>query len=261
MTRPIAIITGASSGLGREFARQLDKDPDIEELWLCARREERLNELAEELQTPSRVFAGSVTDPEWLGLLRAALATEDVNVNILINSAGYGKANPVTSIPEDVNADMVAVNSEALTRLCSICLPHMTAGGRILNIASVAGFLPQPHFAVYAATKAYVISYSRALNYELRKRDITVTAVCPNPMETEFFAVAGSKRNPLKRLGVEPVSGVAAKALRRSARGKDMSLYSLSAHLIKLISRIFPHRLILTVEGWLGFFKSAGSGS
>ncbi len=252
MSTSIAIITGASSGVGREFAHQLDSDPEIDEFWLCARREERLQELARELTTPSRILAGSVTDDAWLRSLRAALAKEEVRVKVLVNSAGFGMNKRFMDIPEDVNADMVEVNCEALTRLCQIAIPAMGEGSRILNIASVASFLPQPNFAAYAATKAYVTHFSRALHAELKGKKITVCSVCPNPMETEFFEVAGNRMSPLKKIGMEPVEGVVRKALRRSARGKDLSVYSPVAQGVRLISRILPHRFILFMERVLG---------
>lgn len=256
-TRPrLAVVTGASSGLGAELARLLDGEERIDEIWLIARRKERLESLAGELHKPCRVLAGDLTEAAFLQSLREALAARGAAVDTLVNSAGFGKLGPVAELGEEQNAAMTELNCLALTRLCSICLPLMREGGRILNIASVAAFMPQPNFAVYAATKAYVLSYSRALNAELKPRKITVTAVCPNPMETEFFGRAGmpEKVSPIKKIGVEPVEKVARHALARADRGKDISLYCLPARLIRLVSRLFPHPFVLWIEKKIGLY-------
>lgn len=252
----LAIVTGASSGLGQELARLLAAEKKADEIWLIARREDRLQALAAELPVPCRVLAGDLCEPAFQDRLRLALAERGALVQTLVNSAGFGKMGSAESIGEAASAGMVELNCTALTRLCSMCLPHMKEGGRIINIASVAAFLPQPNFAVYAATKAYVLSYSRALARELKKRGITVTAVCPNPMETEFFDRAGGKKqvSAIKKIGVEPVEKVAELALRRASRGKDLSLYCFPAKLIHVVSRILPHRFILWAEHFMGFY-------
>ncbi len=250
------IVTGASSGLGAELARLLDKEGRADEIWLIARRKERLERLAGELKTPARILAGDLSDPVFLKRLGEEIRTAEGQMDTLVNSAGYGKLGPAEALGEEQNAGMIRLNCESLTRLCSMALPKIQNGGRILNIASVAAFLPQPNFAVYAASKAYVLSYSRALNAELKPRKITVCAVCPNPMETEFFKRAGmpEESSSIKKIGIEPVEKVAAKALRRVNRGKDISLYCFAAKLIRFISRIFPHPFILRVEKAIGMY-------
>jgi len=249
----IAIITGASSGIGRQFAIDLDRDSRLDEIWLCARREDRLRELAESLSKPARILAGDITDKKWREQLLDEIKAERAQIHTLINSAGFGKFEAFCDL--DCNERMVEVNCQALTAVTSLCLPYMKAGGRIINMASVAGFMPQYKGAVYAASKAYVISFSRALYQELKDRDITVTAVCPNPMKTEFFEVSGIEidANPIKKIGIEDVEKVAAKALKRSDKGKDMSVCSLTAKTLRVISRILPHRLVLWFERKSGF--------
>ncbi|HHT24358.1 MAG TPA: SDR family NAD(P)-dependent oxidoreductase [Clostridiaceae bacterium] len=250
----IAVITGASSGIGLEFAKQLDSHPGIDEIWLCARRENRLQDLTQSLNKTTKIIAGDVTDLLWQNRLHQELEQNNVQIHTLINSAGMGKKGTVEEIGCENNAYMIDLNCRALTVVCSICIPFMAIGGRILNLASVAAFLPQPRFAVYAATKAYVLSYSRALHRELKSKQITVTAVCPNPIETEFFNHTGKPHeiSSLKRIGLEQVEKVVAKALRRSKCKKDISLQSVSAKFVRIVARILPHPFILWIEEKIG---------
>ena len=245
--KTIAIITGASSGLGKEFVKQIDLDNRLDEIWLCARRKERLEELANNLKHPTQIVEGDVTDPNWLKALAEKLASEQFQIHTLINSAGLGKSGAFSEIGLKENGYIVEVNV--------LALPYMMNQGRILNIASVAAFLPQANFAVYAASKAYVLSFSRALNQELMDEKITVTTVCPNPMETEFFLHSGQKNKAqsVKNMGLEDVEKVVRMALKKSEKHKDISLSSFISKAIRLVSRIFPHPFILKVEKLIGF--------
>lgn len=252
----IAIITGASSGLGWKFATQLDAGERVDAFWLIARRKERLEALAQTLTTPARIFAGDLTDSAFLETIRLALRTESVAIQTLVNSAGFGKIGSVEALGEEENAAMISLNVLALSRITSICLPYMQRGGSIFQLASVAAFLPQPEFAVYAATKAFVLRYSRALHRELQPQKITVTAVCPNPVETEFFVHAGSPGavSAIKKIGVEQAQTVVKTAIRRAKRGKDISLSSSVAKSIHVLSKILPHGFVLWVEKHMGMY-------
>lgn len=245
--KKIAIITGASSGLGKEFARQLDKNQEIDEIWLCARRENRLLELSTKLEHPTKILVGDVTEKDWQNKLNKDLESENVLVHSLINSAGIGKIGTVEEIGRATNSLMVEVNILALTNICSIALPYMMKKGNILNVASIAAFLPQSNFAVYAASKAYVLNYSRALHQELKAKQISVTAICPNPIETEFFNFSGEKKQSqiIKKLCFEDVEKVTEKALKKSKKNKDISISCFLGQLVRIISRILPHPLIL----------------
>jgi short-subunit dehydrogenase len=190
-----ALITGASAGLGAEFARQLA--PYARTLVLVARRLDRLEELREELITCFPTLqvlvyrADLALEPERLGLVQW-LEQEKVNVNFLVNNAGVGDHGTFESSDYNRVRSMIETNITGLTHLTHLLVPSMVRAGRaaILNVSSVAGFFPIPQMAVYAATKAFVTSLSEALRMELRPKGISVTAVCPGPVPTEFFALA-----------------------------------------------------------------------
>ena len=200
-----ALITGASSGIGREFARQLAKC--ARRIVLVARRSERLANLRDELlnQNPNldvHVRVVDLTDNAQIESLIDSLARDKVDVDLLINNAGLGDSGPFATSDSIRNEQMALVNVMALTSLTRRLLPHMVAKrrGGILNVSSSAGFLPIPGDAVYAATKAYVTSFSEALRAELRGTGVSVCAVCPGPVRTEFQEVA-------KRPGGQPEMG------------------------------------------------------
>ena len=200
-----ALITGASSGIGREFARQLAKC--ARRIVLVARRSERLANLRDELLNQNlnldvHVRVVDLTDNAQIESLIDSLARDKVDVDLLINNAGLGDSGPFATSDPIRNEQMALVNVMALTSLTRRLLPHMVAKrrGGILNVSSSAGFLPIPGDAVYAATKAYVTSFSEALRAELRGTGVSVCAVCPGPVRTEFQEVA-------KRPGGQPEMG------------------------------------------------------
>src|SRR5437667_3897630 len=200
-----ALITGASAGLGRGFARQ--RAGRMRSLILLERREQQLNELRDEVtqQHPNLVVHVRRTDlaePRQLKDLMAWLDHEKIDVHLLINNAGLGDIGAFATSDPARNEQIMLVNMVALTSLTRRLLPQMIAKkrGAILNVSSSAGFLPIPGFAVYAATKAYVTSFSEALRAELRETGVSVCTVCPGPVHSEFQAVA-------KRPGEQPEGG------------------------------------------------------
>ena len=197
-SRCTALITGATSGLGAEFARQLSAHAS--RIILVGRREERLLELAASLKTTAphlqidefRADLAMTSERERLG---AWVVREQIPVNLLINNAGLGDLGPFDNALWSRLSPMLEVNVTALTHLTHLLLPMLRAqvgqaASAILNVSSVAGFYPLPEMAVYAATKAYVTSFSEALRMELAPEGIIVTTLCPGPVPTEFFAVA-----------------------------------------------------------------------
>lgn len=245
----IAVVTGASSGMGREFVRQISSFyRSLDEIWVIARRRERLEELRGESRVPLRIFEGNLIKKQVYRELSCALEEEQPDIRMLVNAAGFGKSGSVEKIASEelrAQTDMVDLNCRALTRMTLFCLPYMSRGSRIVNLASAAAFCPQPGFAVYAATKSYVLSFSRALGAELRRRGIYVTAVCPGPVDTEFFNISGALTNPLKKLTMAKAEDVVHRALKDSRAGREMSVYGIAMRAAFLGTRLVPHGLIM----------------
>lgn len=192
-----AIITGASAGLGREFVRQLeDAFPEIECVWLVSRSKEKLEDAAKLLKKiPAKIVPLDLCDEKSFTELSDLLAAEQPEVALLVNNAGCGYLGNVGETALDVQTRMVDLNVRALTAVTHITIPYMGQGGRIINLSSIASFCPNPRMTVYSSTKAYVSSFNRGLSVELKPRGITVTAVCPGPMATEFLDVGGIAGN------------------------------------------------------------------
>ena len=182
-------MTGASSGIGREFVRQMAKTcPVLDEIWVTGRREDALCALQKEFPSVIiRVLPLDLQERGDLDRLREFLELENPSLCFLVNSAGVGYAGRVEEEDRKETLSMINLNCRALTAVTMLALPYLCGGARVIQMASGAAFLPQPGFAVYAASKAYVLSFSRALGEELRRRNIHVTAVCPGPVRTRFF--------------------------------------------------------------------------
>jgi short-subunit dehydrogenase len=248
----IAIVTGASAGLGEEFARQLNATADLDEIWLIARRADRLHALAEELtRTRARVMPLDLTSAADMQTLRNTLDEVKPQVRWLINNAGFGKMGPFDGVATEKNLEMIDLNVRALTEITQRALPFMPADSQIVQVASSAGFSPITHFAVYAATKAYVVNFSQALGAELRPRGIRVTAVCPGPVDTEFFMVAaetGERKKP--PMAANPVH-VVRQALRDARKGRSLSVHGIPIRVWVAISGMVPRALVLRMTAWL----------
>lgn len=250
----VAVITGASSGLGREFARQIHKKfVTIDEIWIISRRAERLNELKQELHGAHvRVLPYDITNKTDMDSYKKMLHRYHPQIRVLVNAAGFGKIGSVQQISDNDLTGMVRLNCEALTEFTKLSLPYMAKKANIINIASSAAYLPQPYFAVYAATKAYVLSFSRALNQELKKRHICVTAVCPGPVQTEFFDIAESyteTKGYKTIIRVKP-ENVCARALFDASCGRSVSTYGLLMKAFRFVCKRIPHSIMLL------FFKA-----
>ena len=245
----IAVVTGATSGMGREMVLQLSDHFPFDEIWVIGRRMERLKELQKQTRITLRPFCLDLSRKEDLQTLGQALKEAGGEVKFLVNAAGYGKIGPVGTASFEEEMGMVRLNCEALCAVTRMVLPFMPHNSRIIQFASAAAFLPQPDFAVYAATKSFVLSYSRALGEELRDRDIYVTAVCPGPVKTEFFDLAETTGQiPLyKRLVMANPRHVVRKALNDSILGRPVSVYGLTMKAFRLLAKLAPHGFLLSV--------------
>lgn len=234
----IAIVTGASSGMGKEFALQLDNNlGKTEEIWLLARSRESLEELAGSLRTKTRVVVIDLTDETALKQFEEVLAIQNPKITVLVNCAGIGSHKPFARQNKEEIDAMIQLNIMALTRMTMLCLPYMRSGSKLIQVSSGAAFVPQSAFAVYAASKAYVYSLSRALDRELKGRGITVTAVCPGPVNTPFLAHAYedmSGLGVLKKLTMVKTACVVKKAIDDCKTGKSVSICGLPVKLLYL---------------------------
>ncbi|MCI9313373.1 MAG: SDR family NAD(P)-dependent oxidoreductase [Lachnospiraceae bacterium] len=232
----IAIITGASSGMGMEFARQLDRNlRKTDEIWLLARRREPMEQLAQTMHNKAKTIVIDMTNEKEMAQFKEVLAISNPKITVLANCAGVGSHGEFfKQSSEDVSA-MLRLNIMALTQMTKICLPYMRRGSRIIQFSSGAAFVPQAAFAVYAATKSYVYSLSRALSRELQGRGISVTAVCPGPVNTPFLEHAYgdlSRMGALKKLTMAKTECVVAKAIADCKMGKSVSVCGLPVKLL-----------------------------
>lgn len=244
----IAIITGASSGIGYTFARELDQIlRTTDELWLIARSRERLTELSEKLRMKTRVIPMDLTDAADFVSFEQLLQEELPSIRFLINAAGLGFMGAFLDVERHCEEETIMCNCIGLTRMTRMCLPYMAWNGRIIQLASSAAFLPQPDFAVYAASKAYVLSLSTALSEELRGRGIYVTSVCPGPVATPFFdkAEVFGKTLAIKKYVTVSPERVVRQALQDSRRRRRMSVCGVPMKAFYLLTKLVPERFIL----------------
>lgn len=250
----IAIITGASSGMGMEFVKQLDHYfRNIDEIWVVARREKRLQELQSLTRIKIRPFALDLSEEAGLQQFKHTLQKEKPVIRILVNSAGYGKIGRFDEISYSDNMGMIDVNCKALTAVTYLTLPYMRRNSRIIQLASMASYLPQAGFSIYAATKSFVLSFCTSLNEELRDRKISVTAVCPGPVNTEFFDIAEQtgKEPVFKKLFMAKPEKVVEKALLDSLHKKEHSIYGVHYRLGILALRFIPISLAVRIVNCL----------
>ena len=244
-----AIITGASSGLGREFVHQIaEVFPEIESYWLIARRTERLEEVAASL--PDKLvscMALDLCDPMSFVTFRERLMTEQPEVALLVNNAGCGYLGNVGEMETTTQTRMVDLNVRALTAITNMAVQYMGEGSRILNVSSIASFCPNPRMTVYSATKAYVTHYSVGLSEELKSKGVTVTAVCPGPMATEFIALGNIEGNSrmFELLPYCDQVRVAGGALRAAKEGRTVYTPKLFYKFYRVLAKVTPVKLMV----------------
>jgi len=249
-----ALITGASSGLGKEFFIQLARRKDVEELWVIARREDRLNALKSLTDKPVKVLALDLTDRGAIGKLQTVLEFEKPQLRYVVNAAGLGKIGLHRDLPMEAHDRMIELNCRAAVDVSLACLPYMFRGSRLINICSTAGNQPLTGLGTYAASKAFLINWTKSLHKELLFAGIHVTGVCPYWIkDTEFIGVAtdtGSKKEtPIKNFAL---AGKAAGTVRWALAGSDLNLWVVSPSPVALGHRFLTWQLPdwVTVNIW-----------
>lgn len=245
----IAVITGASSGMGRRFAETIDQYATFDEVWVIARQRDRLEALKSTVPFPIRVLALDLTDRSSFKTYAAALAEDPVEVGLLMNCSGYGKFSAVMDTPLETNLNMTDLNCQAVVAMCQMTIPYMPKGSQIINIASVAAFQPIPYINVYGATKAFVLSFSRALNRELRRQGIGVMAVCPFWTKTAFFdrAVTSGETIVKKYTAMYEPDDIVKRTWRDAKRGRDVCKYGFVARGQAALTKLLPHSVVMDV--------------
>ncbi len=250
--KKIAIITGASSGMGRELALQLPQWEQFEEIWLIARRAERLTELAQLLPCPARPISLDLTDPDAMQHFADMLEMTKPHIGLLANVAGFGKFGRYDQIPLAESMKMIDLNCKALVAMTDIALAYMGEGSKILNLDSLSAFQPVPYLNTYASTKAFVLSYSRALGQELKPRGIRVLSVNPGWVRTEFFDHALQTSNDAVTYynKIYEAGDVIRTALRDLyKRKKDVSIHGMRIRWQVRMVKLLPHSLVMRI--WL----------
>lgn len=244
----IAVITGASSGIGKEFALGLDNE-GFDEIWGIALTGSKLEQLKTELKTKVRTFELDLTKKESFETLESELNSEKPEIEWLINCSGFGKFGRYDEIKKSDCMDMIDLNCKGYVNMVNYCLPFMPDESRIVNIGSLASWQSVPFANVYASTKAFVLSFSRGLNVELKDRKISVTCVCPFWTKTQFFKRAEDKNNSrIKNYIVMYDAGkVVAKAIRDAKKRKEVSIYGFIAKCFVAIGKIIPHKWLMKI--------------
>jgi len=246
--KPVTLITGASAGIGTELARVFAAHRH--ELVLVARRQDRLQALADEIVASGRprptVVALDLERRDAVALLTAELQSRDFEPKFVVNNAGFGLSGDAASLSRDQQLGMIDLNVRVLTELSLSFVDSLARHrGGILNVASIAAFLPGPGMAVYYASKAFVLSFSEALHHELAGRGIRVTALCPGPVQTEFQERSGMQLPGVAKIFELPPRRVAEIGYRALMRGKRVAIAGLGNRIAVALVRLMPHALLL----------------
>ena len=254
----LAIITGASSGIGAEFAAQL-VEMGVDKLWFIARRKEKMIELGEKLGVEYKIICADLSTEEGIGEYKRALEEEKPEVDYLLNCAGFGAFGSFDQLSESVVASMIDLNVKATVLITHMTVPYMKRGARIVNMGSGSCFTPLPYFNVYSSGKVFVLHYTKSLNFELKKYGIRATCFCPGWVETEFLGKATSRK--VSGLPVEKMKPllnckkVVRGCIKAMKRGKAMYVTGLYTKLQHLLFKVVPDKILTKI--WLGMVEHA----
>ena len=247
----IAIVTGASSGMGREFVLQLSDYVTVDEIWAVARREGELEKLKAQVSVPVRPVVLDLLKEESFRVMEDLLAAEKPDVKLLVNAAGFGKFGGYHKVSLLDDCRMIDLNCKALLMMTRLVIPYMAPGSHILQLDSLSAFQPVPYITTYGATKAFVLSYSRSMNRELKPRGIRVMAMNPGWVKTEFFSHAfqtngdGEVRFFDRLYEAKDVVKTGLKDLYKTR--KDFSVHGLPVQLQVLGVKFVPHRFVMNI--------------
>ena len=255
----IAVVTGASSGMGRQFALQLSGYVKVDEIWVIARRREPLESLKTELDVPVRPVCLDLCKEESFAAYRQLLEEEKPDVKLLVNAAGFGKFGDFDAISLEDDLRMIDLNCKSLVAMTRLTLPYMKAGSHILQLDSLSAFQPVPYISTYGATKSFVLSYSRAVGAELKPKGIRMMAMNPGWVKTEFFNHAlqtngGDRVRYYNKLWeAQDVVATGLKDLYKTK--KDYSIHGLSVRNQVRLVKLLPHSMVM--KTWIGQQKKA----
>ena len=243
----IAVVTGASSGMGRDFVLSIDKSYELDEIWVIARRQDRLEELKSQCRTSVRPIALDLLDTAGFAVYSQLLEQEKPEIQILVNAAGFGLFGEFTEMNLDGQLDIIRLNDIALTAITYLSIPYMPQGSDIIQLASNSSWQPVPYINVYGASKAYVLSFSRALRMELKSKKIHVMAVAPGWIKTEFFdhAVHDNTISYYDRFYTS--QQVVDKAMKDLKKKKQVSILGFPVRMQVLAVKFLPVNLIMKI--------------
>jgi short-subunit dehydrogenase len=246
----IAIVTGASSGMGREFVKQVSKKEKFDEIWVIARRKEALESLKKEVKAKVRPITLDLQNPESFETYKKLLAEEKPEVALLANIAGYGKFGKYDEISLEDCLGMIDLNCKALVAMSQLTIPYMKRGSKILQLDSLSAFQPVPYLNVYGSSKSFVLSYSRALNRELKTTGIRVMSVNPGWVRTEFFDHATKSSNDAityfnVMYDAKDVIKTAIRDLYHTK--KDVSIHGFQIKAQVLLVKLLPHKIVMEI--------------
>lgn len=254
----IAIVTGASSGMGREFVLQLSQYVKVDEIWVIARRVDALESLQTEVQAPIKCIGADLCEAESFTKIGEILSAEKPNVKLLVNAAGFGKFGTYDKISPEDDSRMISLNCTALVLMTRLVLPYMQRGSHILQLDSLSAFQPVPYITTYGATKAFVLSYTRAMNRELKPQGIRMMAMNPGWVKTEFFNHAmQTNGNAVQYFNhLYEAKDVVATGLKDLYKTKkDVSIHGLPVRNQVRLVKLLPHSIVMNV--WINQQKKA----
>ena len=253
----VAIITGASGGIGSEFARQISRLEGVDELWFVARNEQRMVALGDEIGLKTKIISADLTTMDGINKVREALACEKPSVKFLVNASGFGNYGAFDEISEDEVIKMIDLNVKALVLITHMTVPYMERGGRIIELGSGSCFTPLPYFNIYSSSKVFVLHYTKSLNHELKKYGVRATCFCPGWVDTEFLgkSLANGKTHPKSMKPLLKCEDVVRRCVKASVKGRAMCVTNWYTKLQHLMFKLLPDCLL--TKAWLGMLVGA----